>query len=256
MEDGRQPATNDVRPARRRHSGRRLDAVRGVGRVVDGVRRCVVHRACGTAGGRAGCVPRRAGISMRGHLRAVRSDVVVAAAHVVLGITFLAHQAWLMVDAIVRTLARVYVTRRHLLEWETAAQVKAEHNLAFGSFYRQMAGGVVIAGVSCTACLRHQSGRHRGSPRRSSFCGCWRRPSPAGSACPPRNRRPSNSPTATSRRLRLLARRTWLFFETFVGPDDHCLPPDNFQDDPTAGRRASHVADEHRDVPAGHRDRP
>ena len=32
--------------------------------------------------------------------------------------------------------------------------------------------------------------------------------------------------------LRATARRTWLFFETFVGPDDHALPPDNFQDDP------------------------
>ena len=32
--------------------------------------------------------------------------------------------------------------------------------------------------------------------------------------------------------LRLTARRTWLFFETFVGPEDHGLPPDNFQDDP------------------------
>ncbi len=33
--------------------------------------------------------------------------------------------------------------------------------------------------------------------------------------------------------LRLTARRTWLFFETFVGPEDNGLPPDNFQDDPT-----------------------
>jgi cyclic beta-1,2-glucan synthetase len=33
--------------------------------------------------------------------------------------------------------------------------------------------------------------------------------------------------------LRLTARRTWRFFETFVGPEDHALPPDNFQDDPT-----------------------
>src|SRR4029077_14331256 len=32
--------------------------------------------------------------------------------------------------------------------------------------------------------------------------------------------------------LRLVARRTWLFFETFVAPEDHGLPPDNFQDDP------------------------
>jgi cellobiose phosphorylase len=30
--------------------------------------------------------------------------------------------------------------------------------------------------------------------------------------------------------LRRTARRTWRFFETFVGPEDHWLPPDNFQE--------------------------
>src|SRR5881628_1127683 len=33
--------------------------------------------------------------------------------------------------------------------------------------------------------------------------------------------------------LRLIARRTWRFFATFVGPDDHALPPDNFQETPS-----------------------
>ena len=32
--------------------------------------------------------------------------------------------------------------------------------------------------------------------------------------------------------LRLIARRTWRFFETFVTAEDHMLPPDNFQEDP------------------------
>ena len=32
--------------------------------------------------------------------------------------------------------------------------------------------------------------------------------------------------------LRLVARRTWRFFETFVTATDHMLPPDNFQEDP------------------------
>ena len=32
--------------------------------------------------------------------------------------------------------------------------------------------------------------------------------------------------------LRSLARRTWLFFEDFVGPEDHWLPPDHFQESP------------------------
>ena len=37
---------------------------------------------------------------------------------------------------------------------------------------------------------------------------------------------------ADARALRLVARRTWRFFETFVTPTDHMLPPDNFQEDP------------------------
>ena len=32
--------------------------------------------------------------------------------------------------------------------------------------------------------------------------------------------------------LRLMARRTWLFFETFVRPEDNWLPPDNYQEPP------------------------
>jgi cyclic beta-1,2-glucan synthetase len=37
---------------------------------------------------------------------------------------------------------------------------------------------------------------------------------------------------AQEHKLRLLARSTWLYFEHFVGPEDHWLPPDHFQEDP------------------------
>src|SRR3546814_7099297 len=36
------------------------------------------------------------------------------------------------------------------------------------------------------------------------------------------------------RQLRLIARRTWLYFEQFVGPDDHWLAPDNYQEETRA----------------------
>jgi cyclic beta-1,2-glucan synthetase len=32
--------------------------------------------------------------------------------------------------------------------------------------------------------------------------------------------------------LRRTGRRTWLFFERFVGSDTHWLPPDNYQEEP------------------------
>ena len=34
--------------------------------------------------------------------------------------------------------------------------------------------------------------------------------------------------------LRKLSRKTWAFFETFVGPEDHWLPPDNYQEHPAS----------------------
>src|SRR5262249_6445361 len=73
-------------------------------------------------------VPRRRGISKRSHVRGILDDTTVAVTQVALTLTLLAHQAWLMTDAIGRTLVRL-VTRRHLLEWVTAAQAKARHDL-------------------------------------------------------------------------------------------------------------------------------
>ena len=42
------------------------------------------------------------------------------------GLIFLLHQALLSIDAISRSMLRVFVTRRKLLEWETAAEAEAE----------------------------------------------------------------------------------------------------------------------------------
>ncbi|MCB9161175.1 MAG: hypothetical protein H6644_15245 [Caldilineaceae bacterium] len=35
-----------------------------------------------------------------------------------------------------------------------------------------------------------------------------------------------------AQQLRNLAKRTWLYFEHFVGPEDNWLPPDHFQEAP------------------------
>ena len=87
----------------------------------------------------------------------------LAASHVALAVTLLAHQAWLMTDAIVRTLCRVYVTRRKLLEWVTAAQAKAGSDHTLGRVYHRMGGAVALAAV----------GRHpRGVRTAGSLAGC------------------------------------------------------------------------------------
>jgi cyclic beta-1,2-glucan glucanotransferase len=178
-----------------------------------------------------GLIPHRRGISKRSHLRAVGTDLVLAVSQVALTVTLLAHQAWLMTDAIVRTLFRVYVTRRKLLEWVTAAQAESAFYTTIGSAYQWMSGAVVLAAVAAILAPFGPPGAWLVA---TPFVLFWAL-SPVVAhwiSLPPRaaGARPLSADDA--RMLRLTARRTWRFFETFVGPEDHALPPDNFQEEP------------------------
>jgi cyclic beta-1,2-glucan synthetase len=180
----------------------------------------------------AGLMPPRRGVSKRSHARAVGTDLVFAVSYVALAVTLLAHQAWLMADAIVRTLWRVYVTRCRLLEWTTAAQAKSGSDHSLGRVYRQMGGAVVLAGA---AGLLVAFVRPEAWPVAAPFALLWAL-SPVVArwvSLPPRALGAEPLSAEDARTLRLTARQTWRFFETFVGPEDHALPPDNFQEEPT-----------------------
>jgi len=181
-------------------------------------------------------LPRRAGITLRSHLGALGTDLRMALAQWGLIVAFLAHQAWLMGDAIARTLVRLFVTRRHLLEWIPAAQATIGSRLDLLGFYRVMAGGVVLGGLALLIALLFttRDAGHGTWPLAVPLAGLW-------IASPAVARWTSRSPRLAGRMavspvdaqaLRLIARRTWRFFESFVTAADHMLPPDNFQEDP------------------------
>ncbi|MFN8423092.1 MAG: hypothetical protein U0470_06765 [Anaerolineae bacterium] len=152
----------------------------------------------------------------------------------------LAYQAWLMADAMVRSLVRVYVTHRRLLEWVTAAQAKAGLRLSLRGFVERMAGGVALAlgAAAAVAWARPASW-----PIALPFLLAWAASPVVARAIgiPSAARRAVPLSAADARALRLIARRTWRFFATFVGPGEHALPPDNFQEDPkpVVARRTS-----------------
>jgi len=179
----------------------------------------------------AAVVPRQTGLTVRSHLGALGADLCRALAQSALMIISLAHQAWLMGDAIARTLTRLFVTSRHLLEWVPAAQAAIGPRLDLLGFYRRMAGAIIIAVV---AVIVAWAWGHGTWPLVLPFAALW-------IASPAIARWMSRSPLVAGRLsmsdgdarvLRLAARRTWRFFETFVTPADQMLPPDNFQEDP------------------------
>ncbi len=176
-------------------------------------------------------VPARARTTARSHLGALAADVRLALSLTALLLVFLAHQAWLMSDAIGRTLYRLLVSRRRLLDWVTAGQATVSPRLELPGFYWHMSGGVAL-GVLVALVLGWAGSE--AWPVAAPFVLSWL-------AAPAIARWTSLSPLvagrvpvslADARALRRVARRTWRFFETFVTAEEHWLPPDNFQEDP------------------------
>ncbi|MEO7547296.1 MAG: glucoamylase family protein, partial [Ramlibacter sp.] len=176
-------------------------------------------------------VPRRQGLYLRRHARMLAADARVALAQVSFSLAFLPDQAWRMADAIVRTLVRLAFTRRRLLEWTTAAQSAGGPRPGLAGTYRQMAGGTVLGlAVAAGALVLEPASWPLVLPAALLWLVApalaW-----AASQSPTVEEQTALAP-AQADALRLIARRTWRFFETFVTPAENMLPPDNFQEVP------------------------
>ena len=155
-------------------------------------------------------------------------------------IAFLAHHAALTADAIVRTLYRLLVSRKKLLEWTTAAQSNASHQSGVLGSYVAMAPSV-IAGTIALGILFARGPYFWVAIIPVALL--WlAAPLAATLMSKPRRLFDSLDSSPVDRHsLRLVARRTWRFFDQFVTAQDNMLPPDNFQETPSAAvaRRTS-----------------
>jgi cyclic beta-1,2-glucan synthetase len=175
-------------------------------------------------------VPRARWVTFRCYLGILVDDLRHAAALSGLIVVFLAHQAVLMGDAIGRTIVRVFWTRRNLLQWVAAAQDADRPALDVRGYYRRMAGAPVLGVLVLAIAALSRSGSW---VLAAPFAAIWIA-SPAVAYWASRLRA-GNLPVVTDKdraALRMAARQTWRFFETFVTPADNMLPPDNFQEDP------------------------
>ena len=142
----------------------------------------------------------------------------------VVKIAFLPHSAWISADAIARALFRSHVSRRNLLEWETAASAGARAHLHRSTTLRQM---LIICACSLVLLVSFaEAGKFFPT---FVFLSLWCL-SPIlmlWLSAPGFSRLRVEGSDALL--LRRLARRTWRFFDDLADEDNNWLPPDNSQ---------------------------
>jgi hypothetical protein len=162
----------------------------------------------------------------------------------------LPYEAYSSLDAILRTLVRLLFTHRRLLEWSPSREAERESDQAMtssgrtslnASFRRMWIAPVIAVAAAIGTAVVMPAALFAALPIlllwTASPAICWW-------ISRPLVRRSARLTGDQTLFLRQTARRTWAFFEAFVGPDDHWLPPTN-PGAPGRDRRSSHLADQH-----------
>lgn len=163
------------------------------------------------------------------HLAAAVRAAVQQLAQAVFTLVCLPFEALFSLDAIIRTLWRMRVSHRRLLEWSPSGDMERARPGLIG-FHRTM--GVAPAVALATA-LGLAAIQPTALAVAAPILFLWlASPSIAWWLGRPLARRRDRLTVDQLRFLRTVARKTWAFFETHVGPEDHWLPPDNYQEHP------------------------
>lgn len=151
----------------------------------------------------------------------------------------MAHEALYNLDAICRTLYRLTISRRRLLEWKPSSITNRDGGTRSGPWLLSIWGSPVLALAIGACVLRwNPSAWHAALPVLALWAImpaiAWRLGRPPVAA------KKALSPSQ-DQFLRLLARKTWSFFDGHGGADDNWLIPDNVQDRPapTTAHRTS-----------------
>ena len=167
-------------------------------------------------------------VRLRQHLALTVRSAGQRSAQAAFTLTCLPYEAFFSLDAIVRTAWRMWASHRRFLEWNPSIDTDRQSRTDLVASWRTMWFAPVLAaaaGIYLTA----------SGPASLVVAGpilvLWfASPAIAWWTSQPLARRGARLTAEQTLFLRKLSRKTWAFFETFVGPEDHWLPPDNYQE--------------------------
>ncbi len=169
-------------------------------------------------------------VNWKQHIAAVTDSSIRHLGNAGLVLLCLPYEAYYQTDAIIRALWRMMVAKRRLLEWNPSSNTNKRGDGDMLSAYRMMwvapafavALGIILSKTAFGAMTAA-----------SPFIWLWALfPAAMWDMSRPVQPRPARLTLTQREYLGRLSRKIWAFFETFVGPDDNWLPPDNMQENP------------------------
>jgi cellobiose phosphorylase len=144
----------------------------------------------------------------------------------------LPYEAFFSLDAVVRSAWRMRISHKRLLLWNPSGGTDGNDRTdLIGSFRTMWIGPLVAAATAVTLVASKPAALVVAGP----MLGLWFvSPVIAWWVSRPLARRRERLTEGQTQFLRKISRKTWAFFETFVGEEDHWLPPDNYQEHPVA----------------------
>jgi cyclic beta-1,2-glucan synthetase len=173
------------------------------------------------------------------HLRSTADAAGKQLAQFLFTLAFLPYDAYVSLDAITRTLARVFWTKKKLLEWKTASSAERGAQAGLAGFFHTMCAAPAIAAAAMLLVLVC---RPDSLVVVLPLVALWSvSPVIAWWLSRPLAKPPIRLSDEQRVFLEKLSRRTWRFFETFVTAEENWLPPDNYQEhpDPVVASRTS-----------------
>jgi cellobiose phosphorylase len=164
------------------------------------------------------------------HIAFVSRSAIMNLSQVGFTLLTLPYEAFSNLEAIFRTLWRMLISHRRLLEWNpiNTKGRKLRFNLT-DSYGKMWVSPLIVIMTVSYFVISKQAIPLVSIPILLLW---FASPAITWWISLPIERRKSNLTITQKVFLRTLSRRIWSFFETFIGPEDHWLPPDNFQEEP------------------------
>ncbi|MBW6514480.1 MAG: cyclic beta 1-2 glucan synthetase [Candidatus Syntrophosphaera sp.] len=173
-----------------------------------------------------------ADVTLKEHLAAELAATRRRFSEAVFNFACLPHEAWYSLDALLRTGWRMLFSRRNLLEWNPSGGADDKDRDRLADSFRKLWISPALAASALAGLALY---RAEALPPALPILALWLiAPAIVWWYSRPFVRREARLTEDQTVWLGKLARKTWASFETFVGPGDNWLPPDNVQDNPAA----------------------